>query len=64
MVLHEETDLGALNAELVGVGSETMQLVHVSWWLRPARSPKDGGGRGYQIDEQGERRYVCCFRCL
>jgi hypothetical protein len=33
--LREETDLDALNVELVGVVKETMQPAHVSVWLRP-----------------------------
>jgi len=33
--LKDETDLEALNKELVGVVSHTMQSTHVSLWLRP-----------------------------
>jgi hypothetical protein len=39
--LREETDLDALNAELVSVVKETMQPEHVSMWLRP-EAPRQG----------------------
>jgi hypothetical protein len=42
--LRDETDLRALNDELVGVVNETIQPSHVSLWLRSSEDRRGPGG--------------------
>jgi hypothetical protein len=47
--LRDETDLGALNDELVGVVRRTMQPAHVGFWLRPPPGVGKAEGEGREL---------------
>jgi hypothetical protein len=44
--LRDEMDIAALNNDLVGMVTETMQPAHISLWLRPDTASKGKGFGG------------------
>jgi len=62
--LREETDLDALNAELVGVARETIQPHRFLCGGAPIRLRSIAEGKSNPIVELGEQMYASRFRCL